>query len=304
MDDHLRPLSTRELLGRIFSLYRHHGKLFVVVSIIGTAATVIFRLFDLARTVAATHSDLKSATISMVFQIAIGIAIMMLAGLPLSSAAATRAVAAVSVGREIRASEAYSAFSGRAWRIAGIVASIFIRAFLAAVLFILLGMVALALAATLGYNSRVEAGTIGFVCGSIAFSAALVAASAIYVRHAVAIQACVEEDVSWKLALTRSAFLTQGDRVRVASLYTLFILLSFILSFALEIPTLLLRYHPVAFQLSGTLASFIAFALTAPVWTVGISLLYFDERVRKEAFTRQTTIESLGSPPVQPASKL
>lgn len=280
MDDSLRPLPTRELLGRTFSLYRRHCKLFAAVSILGPVATVTYRLLNLGRAVAAAHLDLKSAAISTAFQIAIGIAIMLLAGLALSSAAATRAVAAVSVGREMRVFDAYQTFNGRFWRIVGIVLAIFIRAFLAAALFILLGMTALALAAALGYNSRVEAGAIGVACGSIALTAAVLVVMAIYVRYAVAVHACVMEGASRKLALKRSAFLTERSRARVVMLYALFILLSFAASFVIEAPTLLLRDHTIAFRLSGAIASFIAAVLTTPVWTIGISLLYFDESAR------------------------
>jgi hypothetical protein len=41
------------------------------------------------------------------------------------------------------------------------------------------------------------------------------------------------------------------------------------------------------------LAGFIAGSLTGPLATIGISLLYYDERVRKEAFDLQLMLSSL-----------
>jgi len=298
MADPLRPLSARELLDRTFSLYRHHFKLFVGVSIIGPVATFMYRLLYAGGAIAAARSDSRSSTVSMAIGIAIGVTIMLLAGLAISSAATGKAVAAVCLDRNISIAGSYRALKGRNWRIIGIVFSVFMRAFLGGALFIGLGMIALGSAAALGYNSRAEAGAIGMVCGSIAVMAAILALMVIYVRYAVAVQACVVEDISRKLALERSRFLTGGDGGRVVAMYGIFAMFGLVMGFLLEAPTLLLGGQGVAFQISGAVASFVAAALTAPVGTIGMSLVYYDERVRKEAFDRQAMMNAL-APPLQ-----
>lgn len=284
MDDSLRPLSTRQLLAITFSLYRRHFKLLVGVSILGPVATSVCPLLHVSGALAVARLDARAALISTAVGVLVCVTIMLLAGLAISSAATAMAVASVRLGREVRAFEVYRALKGRIWRILGVVLSVFLRAFLSAALFLGLGMIALALAAALGYNSRVEAGTIGFVCGGIALLAAILVAARIYLRYAVAVQACVVEDISRKLALERSAFLTEGASIRVAAVWGVFVLLSFGMGFVLEVPALLLRGQAVAFQVSSVAACVIAGALTAPVGTIGLSLLYFDQRLRKDGF--------------------
>jgi hypothetical protein len=44
----------------------------------------------------------------------------------------------------------------------------------------------------------------------------------------------------------------------------------------------LLPSNGAAFRISGAVAGFIAVALTSPVATIGMSLVYYDERARKE----------------------
>jgi hypothetical protein len=49
------------------------------------------------------------------------------------------------------------------------------------------------------------------------------------------------------------------------------------------------------------LAGFISGALTGPLATIGIALVYYDERVRKEAFDLQLMMSSLDPPAPSPA---
>lgn len=298
MADPLRQLSTRELIARTFSLYRRNFKLFIGVSIIGPVATLVYRLLHIGGTVVAARAQSTSTYASMVIGIVIGITIT-LAGLAISSAATVKAVAAACFGRRMRVSDAYRILKGRFWRIIGLLLSVFVRVFLGGCLFIFLGVISLGLAAALGYNSRVEAGMIGAVCGVIAGIASIVASIGIYVRYAVAVQACVVEDISRKLALKRSTFLTEGNRSRVA---TVFMILSFVPGLVLAASTLLLRGHGIAFQIAYAAASLIAGALTAPLGTISMSLVYYDQRVRKESFDVQVVMDALG-PSSQPVAE-
>jgi hypothetical protein len=290
MPDPLPPLSARELLCKTFSLYRHNFKLFAGVSILGPSAATAFRLFCFRHALAAAHPDLRSAEISMALGIAAGFAFIFPAGLMLSTAATVKAVEALSLGCEIRLAECYGALLARLWHVIAIVLIVLLRAAVAVVLCILLAAGALALAAALHYNNRVEAGAIGYACGGIALAAAAVAAMMNYARDAVAVQACVVEGANIRAALKRSRFLTEGGRIRVAVLlYGVFIMLTFAVATALAAPTLLLRAHGLAFQLFGAVAGFIALALTVPIGAISLSLLYLDERARKEATGAQAT---------------
>ena len=280
MDDPLRPISTLELLDRALSLYGRNFVKFAGLSIVGPVATFAYRLRYGGGTVALVHLHSSTAA-PAVLGVLVGIVIVV-AGASISSAATVEAAAAVSRGSKVRVAEGYRALGKRLWQIMGIVLSVFIRAFPAGVLFIGAGVMALAMAAALGYNSRVEAGTIGYVCGSVSLISAIFASIWICARYAVAVQACVVEDIGSRLALKRSTFLTAGDRGRVTIVHFAFLVLVLAADFIFGAPTLLLPSHGAAFRISGAVAGFIAVALTSPVATIGMSLVYYDERARKE----------------------
>jgi hypothetical protein len=279
MDDRLYPLSTRELLDRTLSLYCRNFLKFAGLSITGAVATFAYRLCYGGGTVALV--PLHSSTAAQaVLGVLVGMVIV-LAGASISSAATVEAAADVSRGSKVRVADGYRALRKRLWQILGIVLSVFIRAFPAGVLFIGAGVMALAAAAALGYNSRVEAGVIGYVCGGISLIAAIFASIWICARYAVAVQACVVEDIGSRLALKRSTLLTAGDRGRVTTVHFAFLILVLAADFILGAPTLWLPSDGAAYRISGAVAGFIAVALTSPVATIGMSLVYYDERARK-----------------------
>ncbi len=269
-----------ELLNRTLSLYRRNFVKFAGLSMVGSLATFAFRLGYGGGTVALV--GLQSSTAApAVFGVLVGIAIV-LAGAAISTAGTVQAVAAVSRGSEVRVAEGYRTLGKRLWQTIGIVLSVFVRAFPAGVLFIGAGMMALAIAAALGYNSQVEAGTIGYVCGGVSLISAIFASIWICARYAVAVQACVVEGIGRKRALKRSKFLTKGDRGRITILLLAFLILVLAADSICGAPTLLLPSHGIAFRISGAVAGFIAVAMTSPIATIGMSLVYYDERAHKE----------------------
>jgi len=280
MDAPLRPISTLELLDRTLSLYCRNFVMFAGLSIVGPVATFAYRLRYGGGTVALVRLHSSTAA-PAVLGVLVGIVIV-LAGASISSAATVKVAAAVSRGSKVRVAEGYRALRERLWQIIGIVLSVFIRAFPAGVLFIGAGVMTLAMAAALGYNSRVEAGTIGYICGGVSLISAIFASIWICARYAVAVQACVVEDISIILALKRSSFLTAGDRGRVTIMLFAFLILTLAADFIFGAPTLLLPSHGVAFRISGAVAGFIAVALTSPIATISMSLVYYDARARKE----------------------
>jgi len=126
-----------------------------------------------------------------------------------------------------------------------------------------------------------------------------VLAITIYVRYSLAIQACVVEDLQIMASLKRSVVLSKGARGRILTVYFVFGLLGFIAGIALGglaggVGAVL--HNPIIAMILIYLASFVAGSLTGPLATIGISLLYYDERVRKEAFDLQLMMSSLDAP--------
>jgi len=104
----------------------------------------------------------------------------------------------------------------------------------------------------------------------------------VFVAHAV----ILEKD-SPILALGRSRLLVRGSWWRVFGILIVFVLICIGLVIAVGIPISLLSLvsDPAALLISP-----IAFAVIAPITYIGLTLLYFDLRVRKEGFTL-TTLE-------------
>ena len=138
-----------------------------------------------------------------------------------------------------------------------------------------------------------------------------ISAIIVWVRYALAIACCVVEDLGVTASIKRSAILSKGSRFRIFLIYIVFVLLAVLLGAALGglaggvgtlIPNLTTRLILIY------LANFIASVLTGPLATIGIALVYYDERVRKEAFDLQLMMSSLDPPapsaatavPIQP----
>jgi len=113
------------------------------------------------------------------------------------------------------------------------------------------------------------------------------------------VQACVVEDLGITASLRRSAVLSKGARSRVLTIYFVFVVLSFIIGLAIGAlfgGIGVLFRNPLIAMISIYLGSFVSGSLTGPLATIGISLLYYDERVRKEAFDLQLMMSSLDAP--------
>jgi hypothetical protein len=298
MTEPLRPMSTGQLLDHTFALYRKNFLLFVGIATLGPAANVIFQLLTFGANVGAPFGSRRAATLAtMGLGMSVGYVIM-LAGMALSHAATVKAVAAVHLGRETSVLGAYKALRGRIWSLFGtfglivlIVGSALVAVVIVAVLvtmFVLVG--------------RAGPGATGAVVRVLVIAAlALTAFTAIYVRYALAIQACVVEGLGPRASLKRSVFLSKGSRWRVVAIYLVFVLLSVILGAGLGgvagyVGALLL--NRIAAAVLVYLAGFIAGSLTGPLATIGLSLLYYDERVRKEAFDLQLMLSSLDPPEI------
>src|SRR5258708_16648921 len=122
----------------------------------------------------------------------------MLAGMALPYAATVKAVAAVYLGRETSVIGAYNALRGRIWSLFGTFGLIvlIVGAALVAVI-IVAGLVT-----TFGLVEITAAGTAGAVVRVLVIAALAVAAfMAIYVRYALAIQACVVEGMGPRASL-------------------------------------------------------------------------------------------------------
>jgi len=128
------------------------------------------------------------------------------------------------------------------------------------------------------------------------------------VRWSLAIPAKVLEDKDASAALTRSSELTVGRRGRVFVVWLLFITLSIGVSLLLQWPIelaagasnlLAIQRADAIWRVASLVATFVSQCLVGPLATIAFSLLYYDERVRKEAFDLQLMMSTLDAPALQ-----
>jgi|HubBroStandDraft_6_1064221.scaffolds.fasta_scaffold00090_24 hypothetical protein len=300
MTEPLRPMSTGQLLDRSFALYRTNLILFIGIATVGPAAYLLFQLLTVGSAAVPFAGSRGAAAAGVSFGVGVlaGLGLMM-AGMAISQAATVKAVAAVHLGRKISIAGAYRALSGRILRVLGVFLLVALISGAAAGV-IIAASVVIGTAAVLG---GAKAGTAGTVLGVImGFGAALaggIVAVAIYIRYSLAVQACVVEDLGVVASLKRSAVLSKGSRSRILTVYFVFGVLSFIVSIGLGAiagGAGSLLHNRILAMILVYVATFIAGALTGPLATIGVSLLYYDERVRKEAFDLQLMMSSLDAP--------
>jgi hypothetical protein len=306
MAEALRPMSTSELLDRTFTLYRRNFLLFAGIASVGPAAYLLFQLslvgaagLPAGRT--ATGNAFAGASIGIGFVLGVTV---MLAGMALSHAATVKAVAAVHLGRETTIGGAYRSLKGRVLRILGIFLAVILVVFGGALVVIFLASMIAALAVGGGMRAGTGFGIAAGIVGLVVIIAAALGAITIFVRYSLAVQACVVEDLKIRSSLKRSAFLSKGSRSRILTVYTVFAVLSWVVAFGLLmlVGVLTAVLGPGIFSVVATyVASFISGALTGPLATIGMSLVYYDERVRKEAFDLQLMMAGLDAPLPAPA---
>jgi hypothetical protein len=297
----LRPMSTGELMDRTLVLYKRNFKLFVGIASLGPATYLLFQLLTIGSASVQAQSTNRinpfSAT-SLGFGFLAGFLVMM-AGIALAHGATVRAVAAVHLGRPTTIMEAYRSLKGRLWRIIGVFVCMGLLAFLAAFGAIMLVMIIIVMLRFLSITDPGRAGQVfAMLLGFGTILIVGISAMVVWVRYALAIACCVVEDLGVIKSIKRSAALSKGSRFRIFLIYIVFVLLSAILGAALGglaggagslIPNMTVRLIIIY------LAGFVAGILTGPLATIGIAIVYYDERVRKEAFDLQFMMSSLDS---------
>jgi hypothetical protein len=126
----------------------------------------------------------------------------------------------------------------------------------------------------------------------------------VFCRYAFAVPACTLEKLPAGSSLTRSRFLTDGAKWSVAGLVFLTVIMSAVLTYALELPALLVNggslipsaTHPLSILTTiwVYIAQFLGGTVTGPITTIALVLMYYDRRVRKEAFDIQLMMEAVG----------
>jgi hypothetical protein len=260
----LRPMTTSELLDRSFYYYRRHFTLLVGIFAISGLVTLLFQFALLLAPRATVGAPLASL-------LALGGFVVSLVVTTLAHGATIVAVSQILLGRETSIAEAFTEVRHRVGELILLSLNIGVRVFTGFVLLIVPG-IWLAL------------------------------------HYAVSIQAAVLEHTGINESLARSATLTKGDKGRIFVIYFLFGVLTMIVTVLVTLVTGALTGFPRL--VSGgqdvlwrsmvlQFASFGAQAILGPLLPISLILVYYDERVRKEAFDIEHMMHQLdGAAPV------
>jgi hypothetical protein len=267
----LRPLSTGELLDRTFSLYRMHFGLFIGIFALPHLVVLAFQCLGVAvKAPGNQFSNLLSTFFwsmgALFFTVIVSAA---------SQAATVIAVSQVHLDRPASVMESFSRVRGE---IAGVIG--------------LSMMVGLA----------VFAGLIALIVPGILLA----------LMWSLAVPVKILENKSATEAMSRSSDLTKGNRGRIFVIWVLFFVLSIGVGLLLRWPLeaaagvssiIGLQRSSGGWQVALLVSTFISECLVGPLATIAFALVYYDERVRKEAFDLQLMMTTLDAPglPVFPA---
>jgi glycerophosphoryl diester phosphodiesterase family protein len=312
----LRPMSTSQVLDRTFHLYRNNFILFAGIAIITPALRLIGLLVQLKifgpmvvpqSPENFTPEFMQGLLVRLVVSVGVG-SILYIVGTALASSATAYAVSMVHLGKSTTIAAAYSQVTKIFSRIVGLVCTILFYTVWPVLLGYLVFLAAALTMALLIRNGNFPASSALIGLGGMLFSLAVLMGAVVWMffalcRYALAVAACTLEHLPVRQSIRRSKFLTNGAKGKILGIILLTGLMSFVFTYVLQLPALLAsnafvmtgRTHlSVASTVWLYIADFIGSSIAGPIATIALVLVYYDQRVRKEAFDLQLMMEAVG----------
>jgi hypothetical protein len=290
----LRPLTLGEILDRSFAVYRANFWLFVGIAVLSAAVQLIAQAVVLVITrgfIPAPRTQPNVLQLGFHFQLVgrqigsgIGTLLFFLAA-AVTQAATVWALSEVYLGRRTTIGDSLRAVIGRWLRFVGIgLWQAWSLLWLPAVL-IVPAIVLLSRATRVGIAGGFAAGVLIF----LAVTGGLVFGAIAFIRNSLAVQPAVVEGLGVRAAMRRSKVLAAGAKGRIFVVYLIAWCL-FLVAGIVESPLLFIigfgalkGERHVLLQVVLLLVNFVAHSMVTPVLMIGLSLVYFDQRVRQEA---------------------
>jgi hypothetical protein len=295
-----RPLGIGELLDASFVLYRRNLLLLVAISAVVQVPFVVLNLvifqllgvgagLDAAGTPgflgtnsSGTLTDAQlSAAKGLVIYTVIVVAVQMFVVLPLSLAAMCRAVSDRYLDRPASLGSSYVAAVRRGGSLLG------------AILLLLLVVAGLSVAAIAGVVLVALAGPIGIVPAIALLFGWLLSLPLLAVRSTLFAQAIVVEGVGSLTGLRRSWRLTHRFFWRTFAILVVVFVLQSVVGLVLQAPVGLVVSGTGAQQLVGQAIGGVTTVFVSPLSLIALTLVYYDLRIRKEAFDIEMLAASL-----------
>jgi len=250
----LRPPSTSELLDRTFHLYRNNFVVFFAIAAIPQLAILALQLLLAATVLGNRPEGLGLWTLPL--------SLASLICVEISQAATVVAVSNLHLSRPVQIGEAFRAIRGSVRRVVWI---------------------SFAISWIIGF------GLMLLVVPGILWA----------LKYSLATPVTVLEGTDLSETQTRSGILTSGSRGRIFVVYTLLLILTTVVSsildfaFGLGLPWHVdVTFTSLKYVLTAA-SAFLSSSLVTPLLTIALTLLYYDERVRKEGFDLQLMMATL-----------
>jgi hypothetical protein len=284
----LRPLSTGELLDRTFHLYRNNFLVFAGI-------TAIPQLFILALQLGGAVMVIGRRGPSGVYMILGGYLLFYLA-IFISQAPTIVAVSNLQMEKPTGIGSAYSSAKGSLLRVLWIVFLIFVTM---GGFFLVVGIaIGMLIGAASAVGSPWVSGTVAFVT----ITAAVVWGLRWVLNWSLVVPATVLEGGWFRASIRRSKTLAKGSRFRICVVYLLMGLFVAVTSFTIQFLLMLLpqffhirNLHTIQAAILGmqAIGIFVSTTLVGALATIALSLIYYDQRVRKEGFDLQLMMSTL-----------
>jgi hypothetical protein len=311
METDLRPLTLGEILDRTAQLYRTNFLLFAGIFAVTNAFLLVLILaFEgLSPAYLAINTTMKFQFGPVLFFLGVVCLFgMLLYGA--SIAAITRAVAWVYVGEPATIRTAYSSTLPRLGRylwLMVIAALVVLGISVVAVLALGIVMViAIAALAVVFGGKGPAAGIAGVVVGLFVDFAMFAIIAWLATRYALGIPACVVENLKARKALRRSVELSKESRGRIFMLFLLVGVVQIGMLLLTQTPFLVYSFShhrtmPIGLTILSQIISVATNTFVGPILATGLTLFYFDQRVRKEGYDIEWMMAAAGLASPAPA---
>ena len=325
METTLRPLSLGEILDRTAQLYRSNFVLFAGISAVYAGVMLVLSLIQIgvAELLRVEHMTKQLLWVPLVFVILILPLVFILAGAAM--AANNRAVAWVNLGEPATIRGAYFSILPRLGRYLWLMT---IATFVSYLPFVVLyaGYFALIFfyvrpAGVLTPNAAHANPQVLLLFGLASIALVLLSvptlAYAVWMalRYSLAVPASVVENLKARQALRRSIELSKGSRGRIFVLGLLIAVIQIGLIMLTQVFFIVatFKHHaPLAAWLQAVqqIVGFFTNTFIGPMYATGLTLFYYDQRVRKEGFDIEWMMQAAGltvpapAPAADPAESL
>lgn len=290
----LRPSSLGEILDRTAQMYRSNFLLYFGIAAVSHAVVLVLRLITDLLIYSRHTSAVQLNRITL--GAGIGTGLFSILPLAIAMAAVMHAVARNYLGDTCTIREAYTSVGRRWYRY--ILILLAMDTYVALPIGVLVGIV---VAAGMLLPAGLSRGVVMGLAALMIF-VAMFLAFWLLLRWALSIPAAVMEDLTVHRALKRSRVLTRGAIGRIFVMLLLVLAVMMVIQYAIQIPMFILLWKSkgVATLTARVVASFGTFlsgSFVLPIYSIALTLFYYDQRIRKEGYDVEWLIEQAAMSP-------